>query len=95
MSKIIVKPVITEKASDQAEDYRYSFIVDRRANKVEIGKEIERIYGVSVASVNTMNYDGKLKQRFTKAGLVSGRRNNYKKAMITLSEGEINVYEDL
>jgi large subunit ribosomal protein L23 len=97
MNQIIKKPIITEKANMEAEDYnRFSFIVDRSANKVEIKKEIERMYGISVEKVATLNYDGKNKQRYTKSGLISGRKNNYKKAVVTVAEGEtIDLYAGL
>lgn len=97
MNQIIKKPIITEKANMEAEDHnRFSFIVDRSANKVEIAKEIERLYGISVEKVATLNYDGKRKQRYTKGGLVSGRKDNYKKAVVTVAEGEtIDLYAGL
>lgn len=97
MSSIILKPIITEKANAEAEDFnRYSFEVDRRANKVEIAKEISKMYGVQVESVNTMNYAGKVKRRYTKSGLISGKRNNSKKAVVTVAEGEmIDIYSAL
>lgn len=94
MSSIILKPIITEKANAEAEDFnRYSFEVDRRANKVQIAKEISKMYGVQVDSVNTMNYAGKVKRRHTKSGLITGKRNNTKKAVVTVAEGEmIDIY---
>ena len=97
MSSIILKPIITEKANAEAEDFnRYTFEVDRRANKVEIAKEISKMYGVQVESVNTMNYAGKVKRRYTKSGLISGKGNNSKKAVVTVAEGEmIDIYSAL
>lgn len=68
---------------------RYGFIVDINANKVEIRKAVEKQYGVNVKSVNTMNVMGKLKVRYTKTGIQGGRRPNYKKAIVTLAEGEV------
>ena len=68
---------------------RYGFIVDIKANKVEIRKAVEKLYGVNVKSVNTMNVMGKVKARYTKTGLQIGRRPNYKKAIVTLAEGEV------
>lgn len=87
---IIIKPIITEKMTAQAETLnRYGFEVDRRATKIQIRKAVEDLYGVKVASVNTMRYGGKLKSRYTKAGFVQGKTNAYKKAIITLNEGEV------
>ena len=87
---IIVRPVVTEKMNAQAEGLRkYGFIVDKKANKVQIKKAVENLYGVTVESVNTMFYAGKRKSRFTRTGYVSGRRNAFKKAVITLREGDI------
>ncbi len=68
--------------------HRYGFIVDKRANKLQIKGAIKELYGVEVESVNTMNYSGKLKSRFTKTGVISGRTNAFKKAVVTLAEGE-------
>lgn len=87
--EIIIKPVITEKMTSQTEKFnRYAFVVSQKANKIQIKDAIKDIYNVTVESINTMNYAGKAKSRHTKAGLVSGRTNNYKKAVVTLSEGE-------
>ena len=86
---IIKKPVITEKMTAISEKLnRYAFIVDKRANKLQIKKAVEELYGVKVAAVNTMNYDGKKKSRYTKAGIVTGRRPAFKKAVVTLKEGD-------
>jgi large subunit ribosomal protein L23 len=87
---IIVKPVVTEKMNAQAEGLRkYGFIVNKKANKVQIKRAVENLYGVTVESVSTMFYAGKRKSRFTKTGVVSGRQNGFKKAVITLREGDI------
>ena len=86
---IIKKPVITEKMTAIIEKLnRYAFIVDVRANKLQIKKAVQDLYGVQVASVNTMRYDGKLKSRYTKAGMIEGRRDAFKKAIVTLAKGE-------
>ncbi len=87
---IIVKPLITEKMTkiNEKDNSRCAFIVDKRANKIEIKKAVEDLYSVKVASVNTINYSGKRKARYTKAGYIQGRTNAYKKAMITLAKGE-------
>ncbi|MDA3891871.1 MAG: 50S ribosomal protein L23 [Salinivirgaceae bacterium] len=87
---ILVKPIITEKMTAQAESMnRYGFIVDTRATKIQIRQAVEGLYGVRVSAVNTMRYGGKLKSRYTKAGFVQGKSNAYKKAIITLKDGEV------
>ena len=86
---IILKPVITEKMTAKGEKLnQYVFIVDKRANKIEIKGEVEELYGVEVLSVNTMNYSGKRKSRNTKSGVISGKTNAFKKAIVTIGEGE-------
>ena len=70
---ILIKPIVTEKMTAQGDKLnRYGFIVDRKANKIQIKAAVEQAYGVSVAEVNTLNYHGKRKQRWTKAGLLKG-----------------------
>ena len=74
---IIIKPIVTEKMTVQGEKLnRYGFIVDREANKLQIKTAVEQMYNVTVASVNTLNYHGKRKSRFTKAGILRGRMNH-------------------
>jgi large subunit ribosomal protein L23 len=86
---VILKPVITEKMTAKAEKLnQYGFIVDKRANKIQIKGEVEELYGVEVLSVNTMNYSGKRKSRNTKSGVISGKTNAFKKAVVTIAEGE-------
>ena len=86
---IIVKPVITEKMTAQGEKHnRYGFVVAKTANKVEIKSAVEKLYGVSVESVNTQNYIGKVKTRNTTKGMAIGRVNKHKKAIVTLKAGE-------
>lgn len=94
---VLIRPVLTEKANGLSEKKgRYTFAVARKANKLEISKAIETFYGVSVASVNTIVVPGKQKSRFTKAGVISGRKPSYKKAIITLVEGEtIDIFENI
>jgi large subunit ribosomal protein L23 len=94
---IIIKPVITEKMTDLGEKLnRFGFIVNKKANKIQIKKAIEDFYGVDVLSVNTMNYSGKEKSRFTKGGVISGRTSAYKKAIVTLAAGEtIDFYSNI
>lgn len=86
---ILKRPLVTEKVSALNEKGKYGFIVDAEANKVEIKKAVEKQYGVNVEKVNTMNVMGKMKTRYTKAGVLAGRRPNYKKAIVTLAEGEV------
>jgi large subunit ribosomal protein L23 len=75
---------------------RYGFIVDKKADKLQIRKEVEDLYGVSVDSVNTIRYAGKRKSRYTKAGFVEGRTDAYKKAIVTLKEGQaIDFYSNI
>lgn len=88
--EILKRPLLTEKMSRLTDKLnRYAFKVDHRANKIQIKGAIEAMYGVNVVAVNTMKYVGKLKTRNTKAGMVSGRAATYKKAIITLKEGEV------
>ena len=86
---ILKKPLVTEKVSSLNEKGMYGFFVDINANKVEIKKAVEKQYGVTVASVNTTSMMGKQKTRYTKAGVLAGRKPNYKKAIVTLAQGEV------
>ena len=94
---ILLKPIVTEKLTGETEKRnRYGFIVDRSANKIEIKNAVEQAYGVSVASVNTVNYHGKRKSRYTKAGILRGRMNHFKKAYVTLvGEDKIDFYANI
>ena len=93
-SDILIKPVLSEKANKQAEKMnRYTFIVDRKANKLEIKKAVESFYGVQVEEVNTQVVPSKLKAKYTKAGFIVGRKPAKKKAIVTVAEGEtIDIY---
>ena len=95
--EIIIKPVVTEKMTDMGERLnRYAFVVHKKANKIQIKNAVEELYGVDVVSVNTMNYDGKSRSRFTKSGVITGKTRAYKKAIITLAEGEtIDFYSNI
>ncbi|MGN7721280.1 MULTISPECIES: 50S ribosomal protein L23 [Chitinophaga] len=97
LSDVLIKPVISEKVNKATEKFnRFYFIVDKKANKLEIKKAVEDFYGVTVAEVNTMVMPGKNKTRFTKAGFISGRKPSYKKAVVTLAEGEsIDLYANI
>lgn len=86
---ILKKPLVTEKISALNEKGKYGFLVDGNANKVEIKNAVEKMYGVNVEKVNTINVMGKYKSRYTKAGVLSGRTPSYKKAIITVAEGEV------
>ncbi len=94
---IIIKPIVTEKLTAQGEKLnRYGFIVDRAANKLQIKTAVEQMYNVSVADINTINYHGKKKSRYTKTGMVTGRANHYKKAYVTLAgEDKIDFYSNI
>jgi len=94
---ILLKPIVTEKMTSQGDKFnRYGFIVARNANKLQIKKAVEELYGVTVDSVNTMRYGGKLKTRNTKSGLLKGKTIATKKAVITLAEGnKIDFYSNI
>ena len=90
------RPIVTEKATGLNEQGRYTFEVERTANKVQIKKDIETLYGVTVTDINTMRTLGKMKSKGTKGGQVSGRRSNGKKAIVTVKEGDIiDFYSNL
>ena len=89
LADVLVRPVITEKVNDQIEKAgRYTFVVDKKANKLEVKAAVEEFYGVKVEHVNTIVVPGKNKTRFTKAGYLEGVKPSYKKAIVTLAEGE-------
>jgi large subunit ribosomal protein L23 len=94
---ILLKPIVTEKMTSQGDKYnRYGFIVARDANKLQIKKAVEELYGVTVDSVNTMRYAGKIKSRNTKTGLLKGKTPSTKKAVVTLAEGnKIDFYSNI
>lgn len=86
---ILKKPVITEKQTKATDKYNtYGFVVDKKANKIEIKKAIEKMYGVNVTDVRTLIVPAKEKNRYTKAGILSGRKGSYKKAIIKVADGE-------
>ncbi|TVR41522.1 MAG: 50S ribosomal protein L23 [Bacteroidia bacterium] len=96
--QVLIKPLITEKMTAVTEKFpgRYGFIVDKRATKSQIKVAIEQMYDVTVDSVNTMVYLGKRQTRYTRTGFQSGRKNNFKKAIVTLSEGQsIDFYSNI
>ena len=94
----IIKPMVTEKMTKITEKQpnRFGFIVRPEANKLEIKKEVEGQYNVTVTSVNTIRYAGKRQSRYTKAGMVKGQRNAFKKAIVTLKDGDtIDFYSNI
>ena len=95
--EIILKPIISEKMTATGEKInRYGFFVEKKANKLQIKKAVEILYGVQVKEVNTMNYEGKMKSRGTRSGIQSGRTAAFKKAIVTLAEGEtIDFYSNI
>ncbi len=94
---IIIKPILTEKMTLRGEKLgEYGFIVQPKANKLQIKTAIEQHFGVSVDRVNTMNYNGKNKSRYTKGGFIKGRTNKFKKAIVTLRNGDaIDFYSNI
>lgn len=94
---IIIKPIITEKMSGIAEKMnRYGFVVHEDANKIEIKNAIQQLYGVTVESINTQRYIGKVKMRNTKNGFNTGLKGRCKKAIITLKDGDtIDFYSNI
>ncbi|GGZ63044.1 MULTISPECIES: 50S ribosomal protein L23 [Mesonia] len=94
---ILIKPIITEKATNDSEmNNRFAFVVNNKANKIEIKDAVESAYGVSVEKVRTMNVRPDRRTRYTKTGIVTGKTNAYKKAIVQLAEGEtIDLYANL
>ena len=94
LSDVLIKPILSEKANKQSEKMnRYSFVVDKKANKLEIKKAVESFYGVQVDNVNTIVVPSKAKSKYTKAGYISGRKPSKKKAIVTVAQGEtIDLY---
>jgi large subunit ribosomal protein L23 len=97
MKQILIRPLVTEKMSAITDKQgKYGFIVNRDANKIEIKLAIEKSYGVTVVKVNTINVDGKRKYRYTAKGIIEGRSQSYKKAIIKLQAGEtIDFYANV
>lgn len=90
------EPIITEKFSAMADKGRYAFAVEEKSNKLEIKKAIEKTYGVTVESVNTMNYIGKIKFRYTQTKVLFGKVKKAKKAVVTLKKGDtIDFYGNI
>ena len=95
--EFLKKPILTEKASALTEkSNRFTFKVEPKANKLQIKAAIEKMYNVNILAINTMVVNGKMKSRNTKGGLVSGRSPKYKKAIVTLKDGEtIDYYSNI
>jgi large subunit ribosomal protein L23 len=94
---ILIKPIVTEKMTALGNTLnRYGFVVRKDANKQQIKKAVESLYQVKVSSVNTMIYSGKRKSRYTKGGIINGRTSAFKKAIVTLAEGDtIDFYSNI
>ena len=94
IKQILIKPVITEKSELLSSNHnQYSFVVHKKANKIEIKKAIENKYGVTVERVATMIVPGKTKSRATRSGYVQGRTASFNKAIVLVAEGEeLNIY---
>jgi large subunit ribosomal protein L23 len=97
LNEVLIKPIVSEKSNQLTDKRRtYAFRVDRRANKLEIKKAVETFYGVNVKDVNTLVVPGKNKSRFTKAGFIKGVKPAYKKALVTVAEGDtIDLYANV
>ena len=93
---VIIKPIVTEKMTQKTELLNdYGFVVNRKANKIEIKKAVENSYAVKVLSVRTMIYRGKEKSRFTKTGVIKGKTNSFKKAIVRLEkDNSIDFYNN-
>ncbi|MBT8305308.1 MAG: 50S ribosomal protein L23 [Maribacter sp.] len=94
---VLIKPIITEKMTADSELHnRYGFVVDPKANKIQIKDAVEAAYGVSVKKVRTMNYGPTRKSRYTKTGIQHGKTNAIKKAIVDVAEGDIiDFYSNL
>lgn len=86
---VLIKPLVTEKMSAMNEHGKYGFVVAKAANKVQIKNEVEKTYGVTVESVNTMVHPGKSKSRYTKSGIIEGKTPSFKKAVVQVADGDI------
>lgn len=97
MHEILIRPLITEKMSNLTADYnKYGFLVIPKANKIEIAKAVENKFNVHVIDIKTVNHPGKIKTQFRKSGRFTGKTARYKKAIVTLREGEtIDLFEEV
>lgn len=94
---VLIKPIITEKMTSDSELFnRYGFVVDPKANKLQIKEAVEETYGVSVKKVRTMNYGPTRRTKYTKTGIQQGKTNSFKKAIVDVEEGDvIDFYSNL
>jgi large subunit ribosomal protein L23 len=93
---ILKKPLITEKITAQNETGVYGFVVEKKANKVQIKNAVEKLYGVNVEEVRTMIAPGKKKSRYAKGAFLNGKTSSYKKAIVKVKDGEIiDFYSNL
>lgn len=94
---ILLKPIVTEKVTALGEsENKFGFMVEKAANKIQIKKAVEEMYGVTVEEVNTMRYSGKRKSRYTRSGVIEGRTKSFKKAIVTLAQGDtIDFYSNI
>jgi large subunit ribosomal protein L23 len=97
MHQVLISPLITEKMTNLATDYgKYGFLVNPKANKIQIAKAIEEKFNVHVTDIKTINHRGKTKTQFRKSGRFTGKTAGYKKAIVTLKEGEkIELFEEV
>ena len=97
MHQILISPLITEKMTNiSADSGKYGFLVNPKANKIQIAKAIEQKFNVHVVNVKTINHPGKMKTQFRKSGRFTGKTAKFKKAIITLKEGEkIEIFEEV
>lgn len=95
--EVVIKPLVTEKMNSLTEKLnRYGFLVDKAANKIEVKNAVQKLYNVTVTDVKTFRYAGKTKSRYTKTGFVVGKTNSFKKAIVSLKEGEsIDFYSNI
>ncbi len=93
---VLIRPLLTEKVTSLNELGKFGFVVSKDANKVQIKNEVEKMFNVTVVSVNTMISPGKKKTRYTKSNIISGRTSSFKKAIVTLKEGDfIDFYNGI
>ncbi len=96
MTSIIFRPIVTEKMTALQDKGRYAFEVDLGANKIDIARAVAKKFNVTVVSVRTMNYKGKSKSQMTKRGRFAGKTSHFKKAIVTLKQGDaINLFENV
>lgn len=88
MAAILIQPLLTEKMTELAPKRQYAFKVDPNANKIAIAKAVEKKFSVNVISVRTVNIKGKVRSQMTKRGRIAGRRSDWKKAVVTLKDGQ-------